>query len=115
MADLNSYLSTVGKILDVVGVAVIVFGIIISTYWLINHYSARMAGEEIYLNYRKDLARSILLGLEFLVAGDIIRSVATGFNIQSVIVLAVIVLIRSFLSITFEMEINGRWPWQKRQ
>jgi uncharacterized membrane protein len=55
----------------------------------------------------------VLLGLELLVAGDIIRSVAISPSFESVGVLAVIVVVRSFLSTTLEMEISGRWPWQR--
>ncbi len=57
--------------------------------------------------------RSILLGLELLVAADIIRTVAVTPTFQSVGVLAIIVVIRTFLSFSLELEITGRWPWQK--
>ena len=61
------------------------------------------------------LGRSILLGLEFLVAADIIHTVAVDPTLQSLSVLAGIVLIRTFLSFSLEVEIEGRWPWQKRR
>ena len=64
-------------------------------------------------NLRNQLGRSILLGLEFLVAADIIRTVAVTPTPQSVLVLAGIVAIRTFLSFSLELEITGRWPWQK--
>ena len=57
---------------------------------------------------------AILLGLELLVAADIIKTVAVTPTLDSVVVLAVIVLIRTFLSWSLELEISGRWPWQKR-
>ena len=63
--------------------------------------------------YRQLLGRSILLGLELLVAADIIRTVAVTPTFTSVGVLAVIVVIRTFLSFSLELEITGRWPWQK--
>ncbi|GGT40993.1 hypothetical protein GCM10010254_70960 [Streptomyces chromofuscus] len=66
-----------------------------------------------YRGYRRRVGRSILLGLEFLVAGDIIRTVAVAPTYESVGVLAVIVGIRTFLSVSLELEITGRWPWQK--
>ena len=66
-----------------------------------------------YRSYRQLLGRSILLGLELLVAADIIRTVAVTPTFVSVGVLAVIVLIRTFLSFSLELEITGRWPWQK--
>ncbi len=63
--------------------------------------------------FRHRLAHGILLGLEFLVAADIIRTVAVDFTFRNVGVLAIIVAIRTFLSFTLEVEINGRWPWQE--
>ena len=66
-----------------------------------------------YRLFRQQLGRSILLGLELLVAADIIRTVAVTPTLSSVSVLALIVLIRTFLSFSLELEITGRWPWQK--
>ncbi len=63
---------------------------------------------------RQRLGRGILLGLEFLVAGDIIHTVAVELTFQTVGVLAIIVLIRTFLSFTLELELTGSWPWQNR-
>ncbi len=65
--------------------------------------------------FRKALGRSILTGLELLVAADIIQSVAVQPTVESVLVLGAIVLIRTFLSFSLEVEINGRWPWQQRK
>jgi uncharacterized membrane protein len=65
-----------------------------------------------YRSYRRSLARAILLGLEFLVAGDIVRTVAIDPTFRSVGILAIIVAIRTFLSIELQLEIEGRWPWQ---
>jgi uncharacterized membrane protein len=68
--------------------------------------------EEAYRIVRTVFGRSILLGLEFLVAADIIRTVAVQPSLQNVAVLGLIVLIRTFLSFSLEVEIDGRWPWQ---
>jgi uncharacterized membrane protein len=68
---------------------------------------------EAYECFRADLGRGILLGLEFLVAGDIIGTVAVAPTFESLGVLAVIVLIRTFLSFSLEVEIEGRWPWRR--
>jgi uncharacterized membrane protein len=65
-----------------------------------------------YRSLRRSLGKAILLGLELLVAADIIRSVALAPSFVTVGVLAVIVVIRTFLSWSLELEINGRWPWQ---
>jgi uncharacterized membrane protein len=65
-----------------------------------------------YSRFRQQLGRSILLGLELLVAADIIRTVAITPTLDSVLVLGLIVIIRTFLSFSLELEITGRWPWQ---
>ena len=65
-----------------------------------------------YRACRQDLGRAILLGLEFLVAGDIIRTVVVDPTLDNLLVLAIIVLIRTFLSTTLQLEVEGRWPWQ---
>jgi uncharacterized membrane protein len=70
--------------------------------------------DAVFKGLRQRLGRAILLGLELLVAADIIGTVTEDPNLGSVLVLAVIVLIRTFLSFTLELEISGRWPWQPR-
>lgn len=65
-----------------------------------------------YLAFRSTLGRSILLGLEFLVAGDIVKSLVINPTIADLVVLAGLVLVRTFLSISLGVEINGHWPWQ---
>ncbi len=64
--------------------------------------------------FRRSLGRAILLGLELLVAADIIKTVAISPTLESVAVLGGIVLIRTFLSFSLELEITGRWPWQQK-
>jgi uncharacterized membrane protein len=66
-----------------------------------------------FRHYRADVGRGILLGLEFLVAADIIATVAIEPTLQSLAVLACIVAIRTFLSLSLEVEITGRWPWKQ--
>jgi uncharacterized membrane protein len=105
----------VGAAVDVAGVAVIVCGALVAT----GVFAQRLLNDRgdvpaAYRLYRQSLGRAILLGLEFLVAGDIIRTVAVSPTFVSVGVLAVIVLVRTFLSFSLEVELEGRWPWQKR-
>jgi uncharacterized membrane protein len=64
---------------------------------------------------RQGLGRGILLGLEFFVAADIIHTVAVDLSLNSVAVLAIVVLIRTFLSVTLNVELTGRWPWQRAE
>ncbi|MDR3662333.1 MAG: DUF1622 domain-containing protein [Mycobacterium sp.] len=104
-------IETIGKVIDAVGVAVIVGGAAIALAATV----VRMRGSEggAYEAFRRQLGRSILLGLEFLVAADIIRTVAVTPTAQSVAVLAGIVAIRTFLSFSLQVEMTGSWPWQR--
>lgn len=97
---------------DAVGVAVIVVGITLATGRAI--WVAPPPGLDRYSAYRRSLGRAILLGLELLVAGDIIKTVAVAPTLQNMAVLGAIVLIRTFLSFSLELEVNGRWPWQQK-
>lgn len=115
MLDFASFAQTAGKLLDAAGVVVILGGALFSTLAIVVTILRRKGVHHVYRTYRQNLARSILIGLEFLVAGDIIRSVAGNLSIDSVVILAVIVIIRSLLGIEFEMEIEGRWPWQRNR
>ncbi len=103
----------VGQFMDLAGVAVIVFGTLISVPLAVREQRTQPGSPPLYRAYRQLLGRSILLGLELLVAADIIRTVAVKPTFVSVGVLAIIVLIRTFLSFSLELEISGRWPWQK--
>lgn len=102
----------VGQVMDAAGVAVTVAGVAVAVVL----YARRSTepGADPYVSLRRRLARSILLGLEFLVAADIIRTVAVRPSFRGVGILAVIVAVRSFLSWELEREIEGRLPWQRR-
>lgn len=100
-----------GKVVDGAGVTVTIVGALAATVIAAGRIYHRQP--EVYRRYRQQLGRSILLGLELLVAADIIRTVAVTPTLRSVGVLAGIVLIRTFLSFSLELEITGRWPWQK--
>ena len=97
--------------IEVAGVAIIVAGALIATVAFLRRGPA--AGwAQAYRRYRADLGRGILLGLELLVAADIICTVAATPTLQSMAVLGLIVLIRTFLSFSLEVEIEGRLPWR---
>ena len=107
--DFTRAIENVGKAVDVVGVATIVIGIVIATIVLaLRHRQV----DDAFRKYRQGIGRAILLGLEFLVAADIIKTVAVDPTFAGAGVLAIIVVIRTFLSFTLELEISGRWPWQ---
>lgn len=99
------------KVIEVVGVAIIVFGAFVATALFVRQLVGGGKFQAAYLPYRSNLGRAILLGLEFLVAADIIGTVAVDPTFRSLGVLGLIVLIRTFLSFALEVEINGRWPW----
>ncbi len=109
--EFGTVITRVGEVIDIIGVAAIVIGVL---YAMADAAVRRMrrAGP-VYARFRRVLGRGILIGLELLVAADIIRTVAVTPTLESVGVLALIVLIRTFLSWSLEVEINGRWPWQK--
>ncbi|EDK72502.1 conserved hypothetical protein [candidate division TM7 genomosp. GTL1] len=113
MLDFASFAQTAGRLLDAIGVIVILGGVSFATLAALITIVSRQGVHHTYRSYRQNMARSILIGLEFLVAGDIIRSVAGNLNLDSVLILAIIVVIRSFLGMEFEMEIEGHWPWRR--
>ena len=100
---------TLGSLVDVAGVLLIVGGLLIATVRYVLVFR-RNPGS--YKLYRQDLGKAILLGLEVLVAADIIRTVAVTPTLTSVVILAGIVIIRTFLSFSLEVELEGRLPWQ---
>lgn len=111
--DLTLVIS-LGTFVDAAGVLIIVFGLILSVLIFLKDWYLESELKKCYTRMRQNLGRAILLGLEFLVAGDIIRSVAGSPTFTSIGILAMIVVIRTFLSVTFEMEVEGKWPWQKK-
>jgi uncharacterized membrane protein len=90
---------------EMAGIAVMVGGTLLA--------AARAAAHRSYHELRRGIALSILLGLELLVAADIIATVVIGPALESVVALGIIVLIRTFLSFSLEMEATGRWPWAR--
>jgi len=99
-----------GRVVDAIGVFVIVFGAVIAS---VRFARPTFSGTDRYRTYRQDLGRAILLGLEFLIAGDIIRTVGVAPTLENVFILALIVVIRTFLSMALQLEVEGHWPWQR--
>jgi uncharacterized membrane protein len=95
-----------------VGIAIIVLGAIVSSFYFLWQLVKAGVLAGAYNAYRANLGRGILLGLEFLIAADIIGTVAVDPTLKNLGVLAIIVLIRTFLSFALEVEIQGHWPWQ---
>ena len=111
MESFRRIMDIVGTSVDGVGVFIVVGGALFATVRLALR---RIQGTgNYYVWYRQDVGRAILLGLEFLIAGDLIRTVVVAPTMQNVAVLGLIVLIRTFLSLSLQLEIEGRLPWQR--
>lgn len=96
--------------LRIMGLTALLVGIVVSIYNLLRQKSR----DQRILNFRRDIGHSILLSLEFLVAADIVTTTSVAHSSWDAVgLLAAIVLIRTFLSFSLEIEINQRWPWQK--
>lgn len=110
--DHLAFIELMGEWGDALGVAVIVVGVV----WGLIRFPLDLAKQGVdyaYKMVRNQITRTLLLGLEVLVAADIIRTVAVSPTLLSVSVLAAIVAIRTFLSWSLILEMEGRWPWQK--
>ena len=111
MPTFTDLIDGVATALDGIGVAAIVLGLALAVVRAARQWRT---SDDVYRQFRQDIGRGILLGLEFLVAADIIRTVAVRPTLDGVLVLGLIVLIRTFLSMALQVELEGRWPWQAR-
>ena len=102
-----------GHAFELVGVVVLVFGALLACVAFFVRIGRGAGLNAAYHDLRADLGRAILLGLEFLVIADIIGTVAVEPTLHNLGVLAVIIAIRTLLSFALELEVSGRWPWQK--
>ena len=100
------------RVLETIGISIIVLGALGAMLVFLRNLR-RDGFDAVYPQLRRVLGRAILLGLEFLVGADIIATVAVEPNYRNVGVLGLIVVIRTFLSFSLEVEIDGRWPWQR--
>lgn len=93
--------------------------IIAPIFYAVGHYLFQAALhpeiEELYTQLRGRLGKALLLGLEILVAADIVRTIALEATLESILALGLLVLVRTFLSWSLTVEIEGRWPWQREQ
>lgn len=106
----------VAGVIEIVGVAILAVGaVVVLIQFLLEMAGVSGSKQEAYRRLRRNFGKAILLGLEFLVAGDIISTITIQPTYQSVGVLGLVVLIRTFLSFSLEVELNGRWPWQSKK
>jgi uncharacterized membrane protein len=102
-------------IIETIGIATITYFALYSLCTAISRLLKKEDRDSVFQELRQSLGRGILLGLEFLIASDIIYTVAVELTFETIGVLAVVVLIRTFLSFTLEVEMYGKWPWQEKQ
>jgi len=100
------------SVIELLGVVVIVCGVAIATVWSLSEMRQGKFAEA-FRSYRANLGRGILLGLEFLIAADLIGMVAIVPSFDRLGILALIIVIRTFLSFSLQIEIEGRWPWRR--
>ena len=104
------------KAMELLGVSVLLIGVIAALFkhlhmWLTTHSEEKVSH---FNQFRKDLGRNILLSFEFFVAADVIALVAVEQTLFNLIELSLLIVIRTFLSTTLELELTGSWPWQKK-
>jgi uncharacterized membrane protein len=109
----TSMMLVVAQVFEVIAAAVLFIGLLWSVWISVRDYRRRRDGGLAYRAMRQSFGGAILLGLEILVAGDLIRTVAVAPTLDNVIVLGLIVLIRTFLSFSLEIEMDGVPPWRK--
>ena len=111
MENLRHYIELAAKIIESAGVIIIAAG---SLFFILRYLILLfLSKEKTFTELRHELGKAILLGLEVLVAADIIATVSTEPTMNSVLVLGVIVFIRTFLSLSLQVELEGQFPWQK--
>ncbi|MHB8233433.1 MAG: DUF1622 domain-containing protein [Solirubrobacteraceae bacterium] len=113
-ADFKNTVDVISKVIDGAGVVVIITGLVVATAVYLRAQGVEAERATAYRTFRQQVGKAILLGLEFLVAADIIRTVAVAPTFAGVGVLAVIVAVRTFLSFALDLELTGQWPWQSR-
>jgi uncharacterized membrane protein len=111
--QVHAFADLLARLIELVGVAIIVGGGAIATAAYLRYGFRTADWRSAYDQYRSNLGRAILLGLELLVAADIISTITAPLTFQSVGLLGSIVIIRTFLSFSLETEIEGCWPWQR--
>ena len=107
--SIDHFIRIIGSGIEIFGVLVIVIGIVWSTYRQLRQPISEQDADL----YKIRIGRSLLLGLEVLVAADIVKTIAHELSVMSLGLLAGLVLVRTFLSWTLVLEIEGRWPWQR--
>ena len=101
--------------LEVLAIFYIVVAVIVASIRYLYRVLVHREQGDLVSGYRVNIAHGLLIGLEILIAADIVRTVALEFTMENMLILGVLVLIRTFLSWSLVVEIEGRWPWQPKQ
>lgn len=100
---------------EVVAVIIIVYSLFHGTVrFIVSKFQRKLTSRERFRQYRHGLAKSLQLSLEILIAADVIRTVVLEPNLNKILGLGLLVLIRTYLSLSLMLEMEGRWPWQPR-
>jgi len=113
-SDILAWIEIAALAIEILAVGIIVVATLYATVRFLVQALLRREKKGLYQQLKQSLGRSLLLGLEILVAADVVRTVALEATFESVAVLGLLVLIRTFLSWALVVEIEGRWPWQPR-
>jgi uncharacterized membrane protein len=108
-------ISDVVKVVEAIGAGIMVLGGLFAFAMFVRRVRRAATVEQPYEDLRRDLGRFILVGLEVLIVADIVRTIIVEPTLESVAVLGAIVVIRILLSFSLEVEIEGVWPWRRRQ
>ncbi|MFA4836985.1 MAG: DUF1622 domain-containing protein [Dehalococcoidia bacterium] len=112
--EFKDIIAAAGYAIESAGVLAIIVGFVLASVKFLDS-TRRLAMDLAYRDFRRNLGRSILLGLEFLIAGDMISTVVVSATLENIAALALIILIRTFLGIALHLEVEGRWPWQESE
>jgi len=114
-ASIGLALRLVGSGFEILGVLIIIGGVALTLDYVVRGWRRRISDEAYDKSAKLRLGRSLWLGLEILVAADIVKSIAINLTFMSLGLLAGLIVVRTFLSWTLVLEIEGRWPWQRRE
>lgn len=110
--DVKLFFESVVVAIEVLAVAIISLGLL----WAFLHGGHGLivgkSAERVYSGIRRNFGRILLLGLEVLIAADIVKTVTVDLTLRSVGTLGLLVLVRTFLSWAISIETDGRWPWE---
>jgi uncharacterized membrane protein len=102
----------VAEIIEVLAIAVICIGVLVSIVGgLVDWF--RSNADDAFETFKRYIARGLLIGLDLLIAADVIKTVTLEGTIESAVVLGLLVLIRTFLSWSLVLEVEGVWPWRR--